>query len=79
LDKVNPKTQAIRIAHTVGAKKRVEISARAKEKGIYVLNPREEEKPREEEEEEAEVVTETEKETEEEKKEEKEAKGEEKT
>jgi len=77
VEKVNPKTQAIRIAHTVGAKKRVEISARAGEKGIYVLNPREEEKPREEEEAEAEAVTETEKETKEE--ETKEAKGEDKS
>lgn len=41
VEKIDPKTQAIRIAHTVGAKKRVEISARAREKGIYVLNPKE--------------------------------------
>lgn len=40
VDKIDPKTQAIRIAHTVGAKKRVEISARAEERGIHVLNPR---------------------------------------
>jgi len=60
LDKVNPKTYVVRIAHTVGAKRRVEISARAREKGIRVLNPREEEKPTEEEEKaEAEAVTET--------------------
>lgn len=38
---VDPKTQAIRIAHTVGARKRVEISAKAKEEGIHVLNPKE--------------------------------------
>jgi len=40
LDNVDPKSQVIRIAHTVGAKKRVEISARAEEKGVRVLNPR---------------------------------------
>lgn len=38
---VDSKTQAIRIAHTVGARKRVEIFARAKERGIHVLNPKE--------------------------------------
>ena len=43
VDRVDPKTQAVRIAHTVGARKRVEISARAKERGIHILNPREEE------------------------------------
>ena len=40
LDNVDPKTQVVRIAHTVGAKKRVEISTRAEEKGIRILNPR---------------------------------------
>ena len=78
VDRVNPETQVIRIAHTVGAKKRVEISARAKEKGVRVLNPKEEEKPTEEEEAEAEAATETEKETKE-KEETEEAKGEEKS
>jgi large subunit ribosomal protein L32e len=39
LEKIDPKTQAIRIAHTVGAKKRIEISARAEEKGVRILNP----------------------------------------
>jgi len=39
LEKIDPKTQAIRIAHTVGAKKRIEISARAEEKGVHILNP----------------------------------------
>lgn len=59
VDKVDPKTQAIRIAHTVGARKRIEITARAREKGIHVLNPREVEKPLAEEElEEAEVEAE---------------------
>ena len=43
VDRVNPETQAIRIARTVGGRKRVEISARAREKEIYVLNPKEEE------------------------------------
>jgi len=52
VEEVDPKTQAIRIAHTVGAKKRVEVTARAKERGIYILNPKEEEKKEEEAEEE---------------------------
>jgi large subunit ribosomal protein L32e len=57
LDNVDPGTQAIRIAHTVGARKRIEITARARERAIHVLNPREEEKPlKEEEEAEAEVT-----------------------
>ena len=47
VDGVDPKTQAIRIAHTVGARKRVEISARAKEREIHILNPKEEEALRE--------------------------------
>jgi len=38
--KVDPKTQAIRIARQVGARKRVEISAMANELKIHVLNPR---------------------------------------
>ena len=41
VEEVDSKTQAIRIAHTVGMRKRVEISARAEERGIRVLNPRE--------------------------------------
>jgi large subunit ribosomal protein L32e len=52
IDQIDPETQAARIAHTVGARKRVEISARAKERGIYILNPREVEEFGEEEEEE---------------------------
>jgi len=40
LNKIDPQRQAIRIARTVGAKKRVEISARAEERGIHILNPR---------------------------------------
>ena len=41
VEEVDSKTQVIRIAHTVGMRKRVEISARAEERGIRVLNPRE--------------------------------------
>ncbi|UCF58463.1 MAG: 50S ribosomal protein L32e [Candidatus Bathyarchaeota archaeon] len=41
VEKVNPETQAIRIAGAVGTRKRVEISARAEERGIHILNPRE--------------------------------------
>jgi len=70
VEKVNPKTQAIRIAHTVGARKRIEITARAREKDIHILNPREVEKPlaeEEVEEAEAEVAEEAEKEEAEEK------------
>lgn len=50
VEKVDPKAQAIRIAHAVGARKRIEITARAREKGVHVLNPREVEKPLAEEE-----------------------------
>ncbi len=53
LVKVDPKTQAIRIAHTVGMKKRAEISVRAGERHIHILNPLPEEKPEEKEEVEA--------------------------
>jgi len=63
LNKVDPKTQAIRIAHTVGMKKRAEISLRAGEKGVHILNPLPEVKP-EEEVEEAPKETEAEKEAE---------------
>jgi len=37
---IDPEQQAIRIARTVGGRKRVEILAVAEEKGIHVLNPR---------------------------------------
>ncbi len=37
--KVDPETQAIRIAHQIGGRKRVEISAMADELKIHVLNP----------------------------------------
>ena len=50
LSKVDPKTQAIRIAHTVGMKKRADISVRAEERRIRILNPLPKEKPTEEEE-----------------------------
>ncbi|MBS7643138.1 50S ribosomal protein L32e [Candidatus Bathyarchaeota archaeon] len=39
LAKVNPERQAVRIAHTVGARKRAEILEKAKELKITVLNP----------------------------------------
>ena len=48
LGKVDPKTQAVKIAHTVGMKKRAEISIRAGERGVLVLNPLPEVKPEEE-------------------------------
>lgn len=61
VEKVDPKTQAIRIAHAVGARKRIEITARAGEIGVHVLNPREVERPLAEEEvEEAEAEAEAE-------------------
>lgn len=41
VERVNPKTQVIRIGGAVGERKRVEISARAEERGIHILNPRE--------------------------------------
>ena len=50
LSKVDPKTQAIRIAHTVGMKNRAGISVRAEERHIHILNPLPKEKPTEEEE-----------------------------
>jgi len=37
---IDPELQAIRIARTVGGRKRVDILALAEEKGIHVLNPR---------------------------------------
>ncbi len=36
---VDPEKEAVRIAHKVGARKRVEILARAEELGVRVLNP----------------------------------------
>jgi len=40
LEKIDPKTEAARIAHTVGRRKRIQIERRALELGIRVLNPR---------------------------------------
>ena len=37
---IDPEIQAVRVAHTVGAKKRLEIIAAAEQKGIHVLNSR---------------------------------------
>ena len=48
VSKVDPETQAVRIGHTVGARKRVEILARAGERGIHVLNPKRVEEAEEE-------------------------------
>jgi large subunit ribosomal protein L32e len=44
---IDPELQAIRIARTVGGRKRVEILASAEEKGIHVLNPRAAREPEE--------------------------------
>ena len=41
LSVINPALETARIAHTVGGRKRIEITNRAKEMGIHVLNPRE--------------------------------------
>ena len=38
LEKINPKTQAIRIAHTVGKRKRAKILVEARKKKIKILN-----------------------------------------
>lgn len=37
---IDPELQAIRIARTVGGRKRIKIMSMAKEKGIHVLNPK---------------------------------------
>jgi large subunit ribosomal protein L32e len=42
---IDPELQAIRIAQTVGNRKRVEIMALAEEKGIHVLNPKKMQEP----------------------------------
>lgn len=47
LGSVDPNTQAIRIAQTVGMRKRAEISLRASERGIHILNPLPQIKPEE--------------------------------
>lgn len=36
---VNPKTQALRIAHTVGTRKRIQIASIARERKIHLINP----------------------------------------
>lgn len=73
LKKINPETQAVRIAHTVGKRKRMKILTEARKKKMTVLNPREakekvekkkelsEETEKEEEREEAEEAAEMEK------------------
>ncbi len=38
LEKINPQTEAARVAHQVGMKKRVDIEAKADELGIRILN-----------------------------------------
>jgi large subunit ribosomal protein L32e len=38
ISNIDPKTEAARIAHTVGKKKRVQIIADAKKKKVYILN-----------------------------------------
>ena len=58
LSKVDPKSEAARIAHTVGKRKRAQIIAEAKKKKVFILNftpvkelvEKEEEKPEEAEE-----------------------------
>jgi len=47
LEEVNPEYEAVRIAHTVGDRKRTEIVNKAKDMGIRVLNPREIKEPEE--------------------------------
>ncbi|UCE96209.1 MAG: 50S ribosomal protein L32e [Candidatus Bathyarchaeota archaeon] len=39
VSKMDPKIQAIRIAHTVGTRKRIQITSLARERKIHVLNP----------------------------------------
>jgi large subunit ribosomal protein L32e len=36
---IDPELQAIRVAHTVGGKKKLDIVSLAEEKGIHVINP----------------------------------------
>jgi large subunit ribosomal protein L32e len=58
---IDPELQAVRIAQTVGNKKRFEIMALAEEKGIHVLNPRKMREPEELEEEDIEELSKGEK------------------
>lgn len=48
IEGLDSETQAIRIAHTVGGKKRMEILTKAREKGLHILNPREVKEAKEE-------------------------------
>jgi large subunit ribosomal protein L32e len=41
IEGLDTETQAIRIAHTVGGRKRRDILTKAREKGLHILNPRE--------------------------------------
>jgi len=41
LNKVDPELEAIRIASSVGDRKRAELIKEARERGIHILNPRE--------------------------------------
>jgi large subunit ribosomal protein L32e len=41
LSKVKPDLEVVKIAHTVGTRKRIDILNKAREMGIRVLNPRE--------------------------------------
>jgi len=61
LEEINSKAQAIRIAHTVGKRKRVKILTEARKKKITVLNPKEAKEPAEKEKELAEETEEEEK------------------
>ncbi|MCD6445622.1 50S ribosomal protein L32e [Candidatus Bathyarchaeota archaeon] len=49
LKKVNPKIEAVRIAHNIGGRKRAKILVEAKKRGITVLNFKEVEKEKEKE------------------------------
>jgi large subunit ribosomal protein L32e len=72
LKQIDPRTQAARIAHTVGQRKRVQILTEARKKKIVVLNQRQvKETPKKEEEPAEETETEEAAKTEEPKKEEK--------
>jgi large subunit ribosomal protein L32e len=55
MNEIDPELQAIRIARTVGGRKRVEILALAGERGIHVLNPKRFREPEEFEEGEEEI------------------------
>lgn len=49
LKDINPKTQAVRIAHTVGKRNRIKILAEARKKKVIILNLREAREPAEKE------------------------------